>query len=827
MPFRLPNPNSVINKIRSSSNQSQPSTPSQDLSESSPTKTAAVSVSIPLTESSTNSSLSRSPPVQNLSDPFRLSLPKIDTRLYSDSNNSEVSSLVGGSSPSSPVTGSNFARGFSPLKAPKMTSPDASSSIYSGNGHRRTLSDRTKATPASFVRHLRIYSLDGPNLGSPNALVGSLNGRLLLLQNKVQTQDLPPELSPIVNLINAQRLRTYAIGSFQIPAVYENETAWIEVEAKLTGSELAVWRPSTEEFTLENGNNEFKPKYINLIDFRVEVCKGTENQIKIYQDFQDENTVLIQFNSRMDLNDWVSAIFLSKFEYNSLNEAFTAVMLSLKGSKLADIHVLLSLKKRFAKYEWCNLRLPQISSKWLKVYVCIFPSDNKKKGRIEIYTSEKMTKKNLMVYIPNLTNAYNVYPEQANMIDVNSIMKLNGEIHVNKQYAHLFTHHTQSNNNDLVISSGFGLDPPASPSIASAIRTFGRSESNSSLSSVAAGGPPVTPYHTHSKSLSVASTTSFFNNGPTPTPDDHHSKKLHRRTFSGASASSTSQSGTPEANSPKGSSFFKKNMSNFVTAEYLYLMPVSHPGVPAIETMIRNYFHIIDAYKLYGRPKKMISEKTDPGSLLFGLPSLPHYQYLSIDDVHNLAEQNINECIEENWTEFEWSRVFKEAISVKYKNPKKIYKGHGDIGKLYSNLDIDYDEIASPSALKVASNEYDSFYESLSPPISQHFSDGALGEPISLAGGRQRAVSSPLSNAYPIIKHENDKEEEDDEYEVEVEVDSDVQTNSSRLKLNNEDVNNYKYETLAPIVDMPTPVEELHPYKNMIDLILNDGTAKV
>ena len=189
-----------------------------------------------------------------------------------------------------------------------------------------------------------------------------------MLQNKVQTQDLPPELSPIVNLINAQRLRTYAIGSFQIPAVYENETAWIEVEAKLTGSELAVWRPSTEEFTLENGNNEFKPKYINLIDFRVEVCKGTENQIKIYQDFQDENTVLIQFNSRMDLNDWVSAIFLSKFEYNSLNEAFTAVMLSLKGSKLADIHVLLSLKKRFAKYEWCNLRLPQISSKWLKVY---------------------------------------------------------------------------------------------------------------------------------------------------------------------------------------------------------------------------------------------------------------------------------------------------------------------------------------------------------------------------------------------------------------------------------------------------------------------------
>ena len=41
----------------------------------------------------------------------------------------------------------------------------------------------------------------------------------------------------------------------------------------------------------------------------------------------------------------MSAIILSKFEYVKLNEAFTAVLLSSKGSKLLDIHVLLGNKR--------------------------------------------------------------------------------------------------------------------------------------------------------------------------------------------------------------------------------------------------------------------------------------------------------------------------------------------------------------------------------------------------------------------------------------------------------------------------------------------------
>ena len=46
-------------------------------------------------------------------------------------------------------------------------------------------------------------------------------------------------------------------------------------------------------------------------------------------------------------------------------------------------------------------------------------------------------------------------------------------------------------------------------------------------------------------------------------------------------------------------------------------MPSLHPGVTAVETMIRNFIPIVDAFKLYGRPKRLISDKSDTASMLF------------------------------------------------------------------------------------------------------------------------------------------------------------------------------------------------------------------
>ena len=207
-----------------------------------------------------------------------------------------------------------------------------------------------------------------------------------MLQNKQQTDSLPPEFRPVVTLINAQKLRTYCVGALQVPGIINSERVWFEVEAKLTGSELAIWRPLSDEYVFEEGN-EFKPKYINVIDSHVEVVSDLE--IKIYQDLREDAAVMLRFHDKGLFNKWMSAIILSKYEYEKLNEAFTAVILSSKGSRLLDIRVLLGNKKRFPQYEWCNIRLPEVSTKWIKVYMVVLPSDKGHIGRIEIYPSDK------------------------------------------------------------------------------------------------------------------------------------------------------------------------------------------------------------------------------------------------------------------------------------------------------------------------------------------------------------------------------------------------------------------------------------------------------
>ncbi|ODV78947.1 uncharacterized protein CANTADRAFT_34598, partial [Suhomyces tanzawaensis NRRL Y-17324] len=532
----------------------------------------------------------------------------------------------------------------------------------SGERNTRRVSDMVKTTPASLVRHSRVYSTsEGYNNSDP--LINSIsNGKAsLLLQNKLLTENLPPALVPIVNLINAQKLRTYAMGTLQVPGeLASGERVWFEVEAKLSGNELSLWRPADDEY--DAGNTEFVPKYINLTDAKVEVVTGAP-ELRVVQDY--DNTFVLRFHSTQEHRLWLAAMYLAKYEYTSLNEAFTAVVLSLKASKLLDIHVLLSSKKRFARLEWCDLRLPQLSNRWLRVYVVITPGEAKHLGRIEMFSSEKTTKKNLVVYVSNVANVYNVYPEHTNMIDFNAIMKLNGDIYINKNYEHYFV--------------GADVKSFKAPS---------RSSSHTSLSSLvpATGG--------HVRTPSATSTSSLFSLADNDSP---------RRTFSGvlspgrqrsASSASTASTVVDTAEPKRTSSFLKKNMNGFVATNHLYLMPISHPGVPAIEIMIRNFIHIVDSFKLYGRPGHLESDKANPQSLLFALPSLPHYQYLSIDDAITLVERNFATSMVEDWSQLQWSQAFKAALEHKFANGR--YRGSGDIAKLYGNLDLNFDEISSP-----------------------------------------------------------------------------------------------------------------------------------
>lgn len=589
------------------------------------------------------------------------------------------------STPPMSGSGRNIANGTPPPPLPKLNttlaSPTSSEKAAFGSGEfsprkQRQLSERVRSAPSSLVRQLRSYSNSIHSMANgdvPDSPIrtslkkfpssNSITGQALLNSNRAVMDNLPAELSPVVTLINAQKLRTYAIGTFQVPGLDESHNrVWVEVEGKLTGNELAIWRPSEEEYQVET--DEYKPKYINLTDSTWEWGTDEKFDLKISQGFND--SFLIKFNEPEDIFNWVGAICLSNFEYTSLNEAFTASILSLKGPKLSDIHILLSQKKRFQRSEWCNLRLSQISSKWLKVFVVTIPLENKKKknGRIEIYLNDKPSKKNLILYVNRVDDLYNVYPEQPNMIDFNSIMKLDGEIYINKSFESLFVHDIPLslpfNGSQLTHSSSMlGLLNLRSSSFA--FKSHSRTGSASSLSS-----------NTGHRNISVNSASSFFVNAPSP--------KQHENT------SSISTSPKQATTSSLSSQFFKKEAFHFVSTDYLYLMPVHHPGVAPVETMIRNFIDIADSFKLYGRPDHFVSDKRETESMLFGLPSLPHYKYLSMSESVALVKENYLSSYQNMWSSYDWRCVFKNHIRSK-QIKKSGYKGSGDILKLYKSLD--------------------------------------------------------------------------------------------------------------------------------------------
>lgn len=551
---------------------------------------------------------------------------------------------------------------------------------------------------------------------------------------------------------------------------FSDSDSWVPCEGTLTGNELALLQENTSS-----------PKYINITDCSVKVgsrlavdsSKETYH-LSVLQDFYALQVVL-SFDLRHELIDWLSAIQLAKLEHSALNEAYTAVMISLKGPELSDIETLLAHKKRFPRFEWCNLRLPQVSSKWLKVYMAIIPGDSKK-GRIEMYTSDKLSKKNLILYVNDVLSVFNVFPEDHHIIDRNSLMKVEGQIFVNKNYENLFS----------------GISAPQNVSSQGGTPSGSRKGSYTSLNSLAAPPGP-SQQMSRSRSTSVNSSHSFFLNSPRPSTKE-----------------TLTPSSPPRATS--SSHFYKKQSVNkFVATSYLYLMPEAHPAVSPLEIMVRNFIHIIDAFKLYGRPNHISNNKKNVKSMLFGLPSLPHYGYLSIEDAFDIVEANYDTGRIQEWTELDWRSCLKEFLSCKQSDGD--YKGVGNIRELYEAVENDSPvedadtpllmmyspKILFPQVSRVASPQP----PSMALPPSQLSQMSPAYDSEMFSNGTDRLNSDPNLNAELSLngggylgkpfEHLNGSSRRDE---------STSYPQSPRSGQDN------MFRLLEPIADMPTPMDD-------------------
>ena len=93
------------------------------------------------------------------------------------------------------------------------------------------------------------------------------------------------------------------------------------------------------------------------------------------------------------------------------------------------------------------------------------------------------------------------------------------------------------------------------------------------------------------------------------------------------------------------------------TEGFVFVMPEVHPAVSGFEIMLRFIFAVFDTFYLYGRPDRLIPERTAVNSLMFAMPQERRYGYLDIIDVASL----IHSPGSDQWSERDWRKRLKEA----------------------------------------------------------------------------------------------------------------------------------------------------------------------
>lgn len=515
----------------------------------------------------------------------------------------------------------------------------------------------------SHIRQLRIISATSLDALSIQASSASTTTDIIYEGNQKKPfylqyanllKSFPPELSAVVTLINAHTLRTYITGYVRIEV---SQQEILDASVKLVGTDL----------TVVNMKNEDEIKYFSITDSIIKLNRE-KALVEIFLRNLTGTIIDIYCEDAGEAYKWVLALQLSRYEYTRLMQSYSAVLLSARGSKLSDIHVLLSTKKR-PHYDWHNIRFPHLSDQWLKCFVCFIPSELKKQktGSIEIYSSDKMTKRTLIAYIPKVDMVYSIFPGSPEMIDLNSLMKLHGEMYINTSFES--TLQAQVDDDSYLTTPHLPLQQQGF-SFRHLSPFNGRLRSNS-----AASGKNISL-----QSLSV-STPVTFSTSPSGRKPKLSPLEIPKSPISPMPASPVEKGTTSVL------AYVSKNSDQFKSCDFLYLMPVTHPGVDGLETMLRNFIPITNVFHLYGRPKLFVSNKKDPQSLLFGLPSLPHYQFLSLEE----ALKVVQECYSvlpletiNDWNEVYWQDQIDLVLIKHYSSDKSPYTGKGDINRLYA-----------------------------------------------------------------------------------------------------------------------------------------------
>lgn len=286
---------------------------------------------------------------------------------------------------------------------------------------------------------------------------------------------------------------------------------------------------------------------------------------------------------------------LARFEYMSLYKALTATLISVVGTRISDISMLLNSNHSYK--DWCHI---YVNGGWVKAWCHVDKSSKssdsqKGKRQIKFFTDDKsLSSKDLICFIPDCGDEQDLFfvPE-----------------------------YDGSNPGDS------NLTGP----ISSIRDPLGCMESRlSKLTCLRLVGDVYWPSEETESSRSRSSSTSWVNRSPKKRSEStsHSSFSFspkHRRTLSSVSVTSSVYHG----NVNEG--------SHSITTELL-IKPIPHDGVFHLESMIRCVLPMMSSLRLYGRPVQFKNSRDDINSLVFGLPRLPTIDYFAREEIQPLFE---------------------------------------------------------------------------------------------------------------------------------------------------------------------------------------------
>ncbi|KAI5844268.1 hypothetical protein BZA05DRAFT_172980 [Tricharina praecox] len=357
-------------------------------------------------------------------------------------------------------------------------------------------------------------------------------------------EDTLPELQPAFNLLNIHSEKLYTEGYFLkladlTPDGKPNaDRTWKECFAQLHGTVLSLW-DAVELETSDQGTG-VAPMFINLTDASIKMIDKMPTQSPNIPPLTNvlristagRNRYLFHFNSHHSLVQWTASIRLSMFEHAKLQEIYTGALIAAKGRTLNGI-TQITAKTNFKYEDWVRVRFGA-GTPWRKCWAVITQPDEKVikkakaaakkagntsypqhpifKGDIRFYDSKKSKKQAPIATIVDAYAAYAMYPQAKQLIDMSSLIKIEGRIRI----------------------------------------------------------------HSDEQSESEG---------------------------------------------------------------FVFLMPDIHPAISGFETLLRCLFPIYDTFALYGRPGRLIPDKTDPRSLMFAMPVDTSLQcgYLEVVDVVNIV----------------------------------------------------------------------------------------------------------------------------------------------------------------------------------------------